>query len=181
MSVILILLSILISILLIILILITVVPLKIMFNSDEKLDFHIMVTWLKPLFRAIVQNKDTNIFLTVYLLNKKILSKPVRAKAKEEKKSSNYNKVQYLKQFKPYYVYIGTSYGFQDPSTTGIICGMINSLTNYLNLDNVYNSADFTAENDYFNINGIVKVNMASTMIKLLISYMKSHKVMYQK
>ncbi len=172
----------LISILVIILILISVVSLKITFDSNEHLDFHIKITWLKSLFRTIIQNNDTDIFLTVYLFNKKILTKPVKAKSKESNKSKNHNnKVYYLKQVKPNYIYIDTSYGFQDPSTTGIICGVINSFAQLLNINDVCNEADFTAEKNYFNINGIIKLNIASTLIKLLKSYMKTRKFAYGK
>ncbi|MCY6371219.1 DUF2953 domain-containing protein [Clostridium ganghwense] len=172
---------ILISIFLTILILITIVPLKIIFNSDENLDFHILVTWLNPLFKASVQNKDTIIFLSVYLFNKKILSKPVKAKNKKTKKLNNKNKLYYLQQVKPYYFNIDTSYGFKDPSITGIICGIINSFAELIDLRNIRNNPNFVTENNYFNVNGIVKLHIVSTIIKLLSSYIKSHKVIYQK
>ncbi|GAA0181543.1 hypothetical protein SH2C18_40650 [Clostridium sediminicola] len=170
----------LISILVIILVLIAIVPLQILFNSDENIDFHMEISWLKPLFKAIILNKDTNIFLTIYLFNKKISTKPL--KAKKEKNSNNYkDKFYYLKQLKPYYSHIDASYGFQDPSTTGIIFGIVNSLTKFLNLRNINNEANFTSEENYFNIDGIIKLNIATTIIKLLKSYRKSHQTIYQK
>ncbi|MFD3156797.1 DUF2953 domain-containing protein [Haloimpatiens sp. FM7330] len=172
---------ILLSIFLIILILIAVVPLKIMFNSDKNLDFHILVTWLNPLFKANIQNKNTIIFLSIYLFNKKISSKPIKAKNKKTKKLNNKNKLYYLQQIKPYYLNIDTSYGFRDPSTTGILYGIINSLTELIDLRNIQNNPNFVTENDYFNVNGIIKLNIASTIIKLLSSYIKSYRIAYQK
>lgn len=164
-----------------ILILITVVPLKITFNSDENLKFHILITWLNSLFIASIKNKDTIIFLSVYLFNKKILSKPMKSKTKNAKKSHTKNKLYYLREFKPYYLNIYTSYGFKDPSTTGIVCGIINSLSELIYSENIYNNPDFVSEDNYFNINGIVKLNIVSTIIKLLSSYVKSHKLTYEK
>lgn len=172
---------ILIGVLLTIIILLTIVPLKIMFDSDNKFDFHILVTWLNPLFKVIVQNKETIIFLSVYLLNKKILTKPIKQKPKKSKKLNNKNKAYYLRQVKPYYFNIYTSYGFQDPSITGMICGIINSLTEVIELGSIYNNPDFITENNYFNVKGILKVNIVSTIMKLLSSYVKSHKIIYQK
>lgn len=172
---------ILVSILLIILIFITLVPLKIMFNSDENFDFHILITWLKPFLKVIIQNKDTVIFMSVYLFNKKILTKPVRAKARKEKKSNIKNKLYYLRQIKPYYFNVYTSYGFKDPSITGIICGIINSFEELLDLENICNEPNFITENDYFNVNGIVKLHVVSVIINLFSSRIKSHKIVYQK
>ncbi|MCY6483842.1 DUF2953 domain-containing protein [Clostridium aestuarii] len=171
----------LICIFLTILILITIVPLKIIFNSDENLDFHILVTWLNPFLKASIQNKNTIIFLSLYLFNKKVLAKPIKAKAKKTKKLNNKNKLYYLRQVKPYYFNIDTSYGFKDPSTTGIIYGIINSFTKLIDFKNIRNNPNFVTENNYFNVNGIIKLHIVSTIIKLLSSYVKSHKVIYQK
>ncbi|MCG4580631.1 hypothetical protein [Clostridium cochlearium] len=72
-----------------------------------------------------------------------------------------------LKELKPSYAEINTSYGFSDPSNTGVTYGIINLLSQYINFDVFHNNPNFSMDYDYFDITTIMKFKPLS-IIKLL-------------
>ncbi|MBC2581081.1 hypothetical protein HGI79_12440 [Clostridium sp. DJ247] len=127
-----------------------------------------MFSWLSPFFKAIIENENEKIILTVYVFHKHILRRNIKLQG------NNSNKINFIRQLKPTYVNLQTSYGFRDPSLTGIICGVINLVSEYMDLDSVYNDPHFDIDDTYFNINAQVNVNLASMLIKYIQYYVRS-------
>ena len=140
-------------------------PLKIIFkyNLEQLTNFHLMLSWLRPLIKGIIKRDENKIILTVYLFNKKILTKDLT-----KHKAKGTNNLRLVKSIKFDYVNLQTSYGFEDPSITGMICGAISLITEYVDLNNSCNNSNFSTNYDYFNINVVAKVNVVLSTLNLL-------------
>jgi len=147
------------------------IPLKISFafSSQEYTNVNLITTWLKPLLKLVIVKTDEKIFYTLYLLNKKVLTKNLTNKTLNHAKDY-IEKIQLIRNLKPHSIDIEASYGFQDPSITGIVCGAINLASTYLGINVIYNNPDFNMNYDYFNITGAAQlsgISIISTFFKL--------------
>ena len=158
-------LTVLVSIILLIIILLTIFPLKVVFkyNLEQLTNFHLMLSWLRPLIKGIIKRDENKITLTVYLLNKKILTKDLT-----NREAKGTNNLKLVKSIKFGYVRLQTSYGFEDPSITGMICGVISLISEYVDLNSSCNNSNFSTDHDYFNINVVAKVNVIVSTLNLL-------------
>lgn len=155
-------------IILLIVIMLAVFRLKVQFNfnSEGHPNFELIISWLNPLIKGIVTMDGSKPVIKLYLFDKKILTKHVRAKGQNKK---NYaNKLNLFKVIKPEYFYLETSYGFDDPAVTGMIYGAIDLISVYIGLTDLYNNPDFSTSSTYINISALVELNMLSTLISLL-------------
>lgn len=143
-----------------------IVPVKVVFaaNSERLPDFYIKFSWLNPFITGNIVSCDEGPILSVNLLSKEI----IRKKLKKSKDTVHVNKLHIIRSFKPNGVKIKTSYGFQDISITGMMCAAINILSEFMHLDSVYNNPDFIAEYDYFELDGILEMNVLSSLIAWL-------------
>lgn len=161
------------SIILLLVILFIIFPLRIMFtlNSEELLNFNLMFSWLSPFFKGIIKNENEELILTVYIFNTHILRKNIKTQGQGSKD----NKINFLRKLRPTYIKLRTSYGFKDPSVTGVIYGMINLAAESMNLDSLYNDPNFDTDGTYFNINAQLNINLASMFVKYIRYYAKNH------
>lgn len=145
--------------------LLAIIPLKIAFavNSERLPDFYVSFSWLNPFITGTITPGDEGLMLSVNLLRKRIICRKLKGKD-----TSHMNKLDLIRSFKPSHIKIKTSYGFQDMSVTGMICAAINIISEFMNLDSVYNNPDFIAEHDYFELNGILEMNVLSSLMTLL-------------
>jgi hypothetical protein len=152
-------------VILLILILLSMVPLNIKcsFNSEKLADFKLSLLWLRPLIKGMVKRDGNNVIFTLYLYNKKILSKNLTAK--KSKRTNNFKLIKYIKFLD---VRLQTSYGFEDPSITGMVCGAINIISEYIDSNDSVNNPDFSTDYDYFNFNVAVKVNVLVSFLNIL-------------
>lgn len=49
-----------------------------------------------------------------------------------------------------------------------MICGVIDLISNYIDLNEQFNNPNFSTEYNYFNINVVAKINVISTLFNLL-------------
>lgn len=152
-------------VILIFLLLLNIYPVKIIgnVNSFEIPNFNILFSWLYPFLKGTIVSNNGDIYLDIYIFNKKIYKRPLKNKNNVNIK----NLISMLRQLKPDYSELKTSYSFTDPSNTGITYGIINLLCQYINFDAFHNNPDFNMEEDYFNITAIMKFKTLA-IIKLL-------------
>ncbi|WP_315120352.1 DUF2953 domain-containing protein [uncultured Clostridium sp.] len=134
-------------------------------NSYEIFEYNLIFSWAKSLVKGNIKNNDGCKILNLYLFNKKILDRPL----KNVNGGMNHN-INLIRRIKPDYIVMETSYGFNDPSITGMIYGFISFISQYLNIDELYHNADFMAEDSFFNIKGLIKVNALSAIIQYFYS-----------
>lgn len=141
-----------------------IVPIKaaINYNTDNIESFHVIITWLSSIVKIDAIKTERNITLKTYLFDKKIFSRELAVK------SDKINNLSNIKKLKPYNIKLNTSYGFQDPSVTGVFCGALNLLTEYFQVEQLYNNANFSSDYDYIHINALADFNALSSLINLL-------------
>lgn len=152
---------------LLILLLLAVYPVKaiLSYNSEQLPDFHLMLSWLYPFLRAAVIRHDNKNFLTLYLFNKKVYSKDLKG----GKKTANYtDRLELIRTMKPEHMKLNTSYGFEDPAVTGVVCGAVDLLSEYVNFEVLDNRPDFYVLDSYFNMNASAEFNALSSLIRIL-------------
>lgn len=170
-----------ISILLIFLLLLVLIPFKITFSviSEQESKINLIFSWISPFLKGeLIDYSLNHATFAIYLFNKKVGNKNFKFKFK----NNNTNKLDIFKSIIPKYVNIETYYGFEDPSITGFLCGIINLIPDYSEASVIYNNPDFTTDTSYFNGRGVIKINIFSAIIKLINSNTKNNsKISYNK
>jgi hypothetical protein len=159
-----------IAILTIALIALTLIPIKAFFtfNLKEQVDFNLTIEWSKPVFRCVLGKSDHIIFVAVYLFNTRILNKTVT------KNYRNFlNNIKFLKSLDPKYLKLDASYGFVDPSITGMICGVTSLITQSAKISVINNNANFNSDYDYAEIEAFGIFDSIPTILKVLNSRKK--------
>ena len=132
-----------------------------------KTNLNMTLLWLHSFIKALVTIEDSRLMLTLYLLNKKIFK---RRLFKEKLKSGKgkLRGMDFIKVVDSREVHVNAKYGFRDPFNTGIACGAISAASQFINIDSINQLPDFTTENDYVYLDAKAKVNIGSTLIKLI-------------
>ena len=146
---------------LIILLFTVALKVKIVFDT-YKTSLNMTLLWLHSFLKALVTIENTKPMLTLYLLNKKLFKRSLKS-GRGNLKSMDLVKVVDYRD-----VHVDASYGFRDPFTTGITCGAINAALQGINIDSVNQTPDFATENDYIYLDARAKVNLGSTLVRLL-------------
>jgi hypothetical protein len=143
----------------------TLIPIKafLSLNLEKQLELDLTIEWSKPVFRCLIGKSNHITFLTVYLFNIRILNKTITKDYK-----NLLNNMKFLKTLDPLYLKIDASYGFVDPSITGMICGVIALLTQSTKISHLNNNANFNSDNDYAKIEAMGVFNAISTLSKAL-------------
>jgi hypothetical protein len=149
--------------LLLLTILLFTVTSKVNFNFDSVTsDINLTLLWLYPLIRSVIVKKNNEFTLTVYLLNKRILTKQIKRK---QDVSDNKN---VLRSLNPTDIHINTQYGFRDPFVTGLTYTAISMVSQFFNVKSLRQSPDFLTMNDYINLEANAKLNLGNSLIKLM-------------
>ena len=144
----------------IILLFLIALRIKLIFDSDRT-DINMTLSWLNPVFKALVTVQDTKPILTLYLFNKRILNRTFK-KGQNKPRAMNI-----VKLINPKNINVNAYYGFKDPFTTGIACGVINIASQFINIDSINHIPDFMTTNDYIYLDATAKVNLGATIIRL--------------
>lgn len=138
----------------------TVIKIFLTVNSDEE-ELKVRLLWLYPFLKIEIEVHNYVPMLIIDVFNKSIIRKEI----KNQKRKAP--KINYIKQLKLKDVNIETFYGFKDPSTTGITCGLINAISNFINISSLSNRPDFVADNDYIYINATAKLSVGMALVNL--------------
>ncbi|HYF84715.1 MAG TPA: hypothetical protein VEB00_17060 [Clostridia bacterium] len=131
------------------------------FNSTNS-DMHVTLFWLYPLLRSVIARENNGLILTVYLLNKRILTKQLNRKQNVSGKES------ILKSLNPTDIHVDTQYGFRDPFVTGLACSAIPLVSEFFNVESLHQKPDFLAINDYVNLDATARLNLGHSLMKLI-------------
>lgn len=154
-----------------ILILAATIPLKVVFafNSEQLSNFHLIASWINGLFKGVLVRKNNLNIIKVYLFKKEIYSKIL-----EMNKGNPMDKLDMLKSMDYHHFEVYASYGFEDPSVTGMVCSAIELISGYISVSRISNIPNFNTDKSFFNINGEVKLNIIS-LANNLFKYNKSN------
>jgi len=134
---------------------------KLVFDT-EKTYMKMTLLWLYPLIKVLVSIEATKPVLKFYIFKKYLFQMHLK------KGKSKYSVVEYVKIINPQNVTINTSYGYRNPSTTGIICGAINVVSQFINIESIKHNPDFFTESDYIYLDATAIVNLGTATINLL-------------
>jgi len=137
------------------------VKVRLVFNS-EKSELNMTILWIKPLIKAFIKLEETKPFLSLYLFNKIFFKKSLQGFSDKQKGR------QLLEITSPKDVQLNIEYGFKDPFTTGIACGVINVASQFANVKSLKHTPDFISVKDYVYLDANAKVNLGSSLIKFL-------------
>ncbi|KGM97053.1 membrane protein [Clostridium novyi A str. 4552] len=152
--------------LLAIILLLSLIPIKVYLNanSTDFPNFNIIFSWLYPFFQGkIYFNENSIITLNIYFFKKLFKTKPLTIK-----RHSNGNASDFIKNCRLNIIDLKTHYGFSDPSITGFICGIINTIPINSFKNNILNYPDFTTDTTYFDTTGIIEINMFYLLTQLV-------------
>lgn len=159
-------------VLLVLIVLMAVFPFKLAaaFVSEQQPDMHLAVSWLNPVFKLILTRNESHTYLTIQLLNYKVYSKDLSKDTINFKKKAKHmnDYINMLRAFKVKGIKLYASYGFIDPSLTGMLFGIIDIVSQTIGFEEYYNNADFASDSTYFNITASAKVNAATSVYQLL-------------
>jgi hypothetical protein len=154
-------------IVLVIILLLFTVALKVKVVIDTcKTNLNMTLLWLHSFLKALVTIEDTKPMVTLYLLNKKLFKRSLNT-GKDQGKGK-FSSMDFVKMVDYRDVHVNANYGFRDPFTTGITCGAINAASQFINIDSINQIPDFATDDDYIYLDARAKVNVGSTLIKLL-------------
>lgn len=130
------------------------------FDSTEA-DMHATLSWLYPLLRSDITRDNGSLVVTVYLLNKRILTRKIKLR---QKSTGTY----FLKRLNPTDIHVDTQYGFRDPFVTGLAYSAIAMASGYFNVESLNQKPDFLAINDYINLDATARLNLGQSLMKLI-------------
>jgi hypothetical protein len=142
-----------------------------------------MLSWLNPVSKALILKQDKGITITLFLFGKKILEKPLKSTEDENKGLKEKDPKYYIdmaKTLKINHAKLYSSYGFLNPAITGVVCGLIDFISQYIDLQYLYNNADFFTEKSYFNVNVEAEINILVSVIRILkrkTAYFNTHQL----
>jgi len=137
--------------------------LKVAFTLDTKQEnVQLTLLWLYPFLKITANGDAVAPLLSVYLFNKKVYGKELSLK------KTNTGNTDFIKSVSPEDVHFDVSYGFSDPFITGITCGAICAVQDYIRFAAIKQTPDFVSDEDYVYMNATAKVNIGNTFIQFL-------------
>ena len=131
------------------------------YDSNET-DFHLTLLWFDPLIKVFVTIEDSTILLHVYLLQKLVLKRTLN-KDKQKKKGLKYLQLSNIND-----VHVDINYGFRDPFRTGVACGAMNLVSQFANIDEIDQTPNFLANDDYVYLYATGNINLGSTLLNMI-------------
>jgi predicted membrane protein len=134
---------------------------NLIFDSTHS-DMHLTLFWLYPLLKSVVIRENNGFIMTIYLLNKRVLTKQIKRK---QYAKGNKN---IIRSLNPTDIHVNTQYGFRDPFVTGLACSAITMASEFFNVESLHQKPDFLAINDYINLDATAKLNLGNSLMKLV-------------
>lgn len=146
-----------------ILIIIFLVTVNIRLEAEiDKLEINIEVLWLEPFIRAFISIKEGLPALKLFLFDRLAYSKKIKRRSKKKVGT------ELIKYIKLKDIQVNVDYGFADPFTTGIACGVANIASQLVNVDSVVQNPDFVSDNDYMYLTATAKVNVGMVLLNFI-------------
>lgn len=136
--------------------------------SDMKMNASLF--WLYPLFKAELTANNAKPVLQMYLFQKRIYQTDME-NAKHKENKSKMNKIELIRSAAVSNVDVEVSYGFFSPFATGIVCGTLDILTQYVAIDTFNQRPDFTADDGHLAIDASAELNVGRTLQNLMSAY----------
>ena len=159
-------------VLLVLIVLMTIYPVKVAaaFVSEQQPDVHLVATWLSPLLKAVLSRNNGHTLLKIQLLNNTVYSKDLSKDTTDFKNKLKHinDYINMLRAIKIKGIKLFASYGFVDPSLTGMLFGIIDMVSQAVGFEEYYNNADFASDGNCFNITVTAKVNAATSIYYLI-------------
>lgn len=118
---------------------------------------------LYPLLKILVETREDIPFMNVYLFKKKFYEARLFKKGVSKKRAIDVRRL--LKAVSVKNINISTSYGFEDPFTTGIVYGAVNIAAPFLNVERIELTPDFTSNEIYFDVNAHANFYLGQTIV----------------
>jgi hypothetical protein len=134
------------------------IEIKLLFDTKQGL-YDVSFKWLYPFLEIEYEIDEATPMITVFLFEKKIYRHAVKFKKKKNKgliKSVDISDVN-----------ITTSYGFNNPAFTGVICGLMNIAKSFIDTKTTQ-YPDFATTDSYIITNASAKVNAGNTMVNII-------------
>lgn len=125
-------------------------------------DMHITLLWLYPLLKSVVTRVNGRLSVSIYLLNKKVLTRQIY---KKQSPSVSANIIRHLN---PTDICVDTQYGFRDPFFTGLACSAVTMASEYFNVKSLNQKPDFLAASDYIDVDATARLNLGKSILKLI-------------
>ncbi|OOB75160.1 hypothetical protein AXF41_09745 [Clostridium haemolyticum] len=156
--------------LIVLILLLALIPLKIYFNANSYNLFNsnILFSWFNEFLKAkIICDNTGSLILNIYFYKKLIKTKPLILSNKSKNILTS-NKINILKNLKINSIDIKTYYGFEDPSLTGVICGIINLIPCFSYKNNISNYPNFNSDITYFDTSGKIHLNLLFILTQIV-------------
>lgn len=131
-----------------------VVKIHAIFSSDTS---KISICFLYPLLCATVDMENDGLYLSFYLLKLRLFtSRIVRKKA--------FNMKRIIRSLKISDFDLSTSFGFRDPSVTGLMSGMLGILSSFVHIRSLNAMPDFLSDDQYVLVDASANIKVGHTI-----------------
>jgi hypothetical protein len=134
---------------------------KLLLDTD-KIYMKMTLLWLYPFLKVSVLIEDNKPVLNFFIFKKYVFKKHL------QKSKSKLSTLELLKIINPKNICINTSYGFINPSTTGITCGAINVVSQFINIESMKHNPDFMTISDYIYLDATANINLGMVITSLI-------------
>lgn len=144
------------------------VRVKLVFDTDKS-DMRVAAQWLEPFVKVFLSIENDRPVLKVLVFNKVLFDKKIKKNPSNRTKEENKQRLtDLIRQVKLREVNVNLRYGFSDPYNTGILCGALSSASQFIGIDQLSYSPDFTAATDYIYLDATAKFNPGRALLGYL-------------
>lgn len=127
-------------------------------NSDE---VYLIFNWLTPFLKAEINVYNYLLYLSIFLFKKKIYRKQIKVSKRKHRPSVfSYNTLDFNNSYAAVY------YGLNNPYTTGIATGVIQSILFFADEMHIDYFPDFLPEKEYIIIKARTEINVGKSIKK---------------
>lgn len=163
-----------ITVVILIIMLFFIISMRVIFTfSSNEARATLTLLWLYPFFKAAMIFEASSPILTVSLFNNKVYTRTLNL-GKQQQNMVGLRRMKLVRAVSLSNIDVDTSYGFVDPSATGIACGIINIITQFVDVDSLYQQPNFTTDNDYIDVHATANLNIGLTLVNLIRGYIRN-------
>ncbi len=130
------------------------------------------IFWKYPFLRGTFKLEDTIPLLQIYIFNIRIVNHRIISK------HGSFNLKRLVKSIDATKIRVKMNYGLNDPFQTGILCGALNILSSFLDIEEIIQVPDFLAQSNYVRIEAEALINVRHSILNF--AKTKNKKEIYQ-